>query len=111
MARDAVESCRDEFLGLRGERRLLRVGLWSLGELGFEDACQLLREDRSRRRGPEPGSEKSCCAVCFGETHELDSFTVFQCGHWLCAECAGELEGDRCPVCRERITSRQPLFL
>ena len=125
MAHVRVCSCEKEIRGLKEERRLLRVGLWSMSELGFEDARRLLRGDRKRRRGPEPGDDKPSCAVCFGvshphsclfhsllqETAELDSFTAFQCGHWLCAECAGELESDRCPVCRESIVCRHPLFL
>ena len=127
-AREAVDACKDEIRRLKEERQSLRAGLWSLGELGFEDASRLLRGDRKRRRGPQPGNKKSWCAVCFGvnlmfpvcssashsrlqETTELDSFTAFQCGHWLCAECAGELESDRCPVCRKRIVCRHPLFL
>ena len=49
------------------------------------------------------------CPICFENMRGDVAKVVFQCGHVVCAECAATLT--QCPVCRETIRTRIPLYL
>ena len=49
------------------------------------------------------------CPICFENMRGDVAKVVFQCGHVVCAECAATLT--QCPVCRETIQTRIPLYL
>lgn len=75
-------------------------------------AMHLLASARSTifLRGPPPESEDLVCVVCL---HEEKSILLRPCNHvCLCKECSSNKEGiSHCPICRERIESREPVFL
>eukprot|EP00002_Diphylleia_rotans_P009145 TRINITY_DN1915_c0_g3_i2.p1 TRINITY_DN1915_c0_g3~~TRINITY_DN1915_c0_g3_i2.p1 ORF type:complete len:177 (-),score=33.92 TRINITY_DN1915_c0_g3_i2:224-754(-) len=45
------------------------------------------------------------CPICFSEPVNV----VFQCGHSCCQRCGSQLS--TCHICRQRITTRNPLFI
>jgi hypothetical protein len=121
-----VDAAKAKLRQTRTERKALFEKLSKLADLGFVDARELAKT------APKPFATGiasalecavciavSCFSVCFlflpislpQDVCELKSFTAFQCGHWLCTECADALIGDKCPVCRARITGGHPLFL
>ncbi|NXU55799.1 MIB2 ligase, partial [Turnix velox] len=66
------------------------------------DQRKLMEELQSRYRQME---ERITCPICIDDQIKL----VFQCGHGSCPDCSTALTV--CPICRQAIRERIPIFV
>jgi hypothetical protein len=71
----------------------------------MEAAEAALRQLAVERRVEEARQEATACPICLERAKD----TRIDCGHLLCSACSQRV--NRCPVCRELVTSRQRAFV